>query len=38
MFKGLLVFAQALAILNVDKPLKLKERTLPSKRDKFLSL
>jgi hypothetical protein len=35
---GLLPFTQALVILNLDKPLKLKDRTLNSKRKKFNNL
>jgi hypothetical protein len=37
-FKGLLVFALALVILNLDKPLKVKARTSYSKRGKRCSL
>jgi hypothetical protein len=37
-FKGLLVFALALVILNLDKLLKLKGRKLYSKRGKFCNL
>jgi hypothetical protein len=36
--EGLLAFALTLAILNLDKPLKLKDSPLHSKREKFCSL
>jgi hypothetical protein len=36
--KGLMAFALALTILNLDKPLKLKDNTLHFKREKFCSL
>jgi hypothetical protein len=34
----LLPFALALIILNLDKPIKLKDRTLHSKRNNFYNL